>query len=149
MGWRKRIGLAQQPKVFNRLYVNLVKAGELGGALDVVLRRLAEFMEKARKIKGKVVTAMFYPTAVMTVAVVILGVLMVFVVPRFREVFAEMLNGRPLPAFTRFVLGLSETIKNNMLLVGVGVALTGFGLRMLVRTRAGRWHARRAHRLPR
>ena len=68
-------GLAQHPKVFNRLYVNMVKAGELGGVLEVVLNRLAEFMEKAQKIKGKVVAAMFYPVAVITVATVIMGIL--------------------------------------------------------------------------
>src|SRR4029079_9499067 len=73
-------GLAQHPKVFNRLYVNMVKAGELGGVLEVVLQRLSEFMEKAQKIKGKVIAAMFYPAAVMTVAVAILAVLMVWVV---------------------------------------------------------------------
>src|SRR6185436_9206380 len=76
-------GLAQHPKVFNRLFVNMVKAGELGGVLEVVLARLAEFMEKAQKIKGKVIAAMFYPAAVITVAVVILAVLMVWVVPKF------------------------------------------------------------------
>ena len=61
-------GLAQHPKVFNRLFVNMVKAGELGGVLEVVLNRLAEFMEKAQKIKGKVIAAMFYPVAVLVVA---------------------------------------------------------------------------------
>src|SRR3954462_2815768 len=71
-------GLAQHPKVFNRLYVNMVKAGELGGVLEVVLARLSEFMEKAQKIKGKVVAAMFYPTAVIIVAVAILAILMVW-----------------------------------------------------------------------
>src|SRR5213594_4570779 len=76
-------GLAQHPKVFNRLYVNMVKAGELGGVLEVVLNRLAQFMEKAQKIKGKVVAAMFYPVAVLIVAVVIVAVLMVYVIPRF------------------------------------------------------------------
>src|SRR5574342_645574 len=70
-------GLAQHPKVFNKLYVNMVKAGELGGVLEVVLNRLAEFMEKAQKIKGKVVSAMFYPSAVITVAVAILTILLV------------------------------------------------------------------------
>src|SRR6266852_8461149 len=84
-------GLAQHPKVFNRLYVNMVKAGELGGVLEVVLNRLAEFMENAQKINGKVVAAMFYPAAVMTVAVVILGVLMVFVVPKFQLIFSDLL----------------------------------------------------------
>src|SRR2546426_7602056 len=79
--------LAQHPKVFNRLFVNMVKAGELGGVLEVVLTRLSEFMEKAQKIKGKVVAAMFYPVAVLLVATAILIVLMVRVVPAFRQVF--------------------------------------------------------------
>jgi type IV pilus assembly protein PilC len=104
-------GLAQHPKVFNRLYVNMVKAGELGGVLEVVLNRLAEFMEKAQKIKGKVVAAMFYPAAVMTVATVILGVLMVFVVPKFQAIFADLLGGEDMPAFTMFVLKISNTVK--------------------------------------
>src|SRR5437763_2805122 len=76
-------GLAQHPKVFNRLYVNMVKAGELGGVLEVVLNRLSEFMEKAQKIKGKVIAAMFYPVAVLVVAVAILMVLMIKVIPSF------------------------------------------------------------------
>ena len=102
-------GLAQHPKVFNRLFVNMVKAGELGGVLEVVLNRLSEFMEKAQKIKGKVIAAMFYPVAVLVVAVVILVILMVFVVPKFKEIFEGMLDGvTDCPAFTRFVLGISE-----------------------------------------
>src|ERR1041385_5228650 len=66
--------LAQHPKTFNHLFVNMVKAGELGGVLEVVLNRLSEFMEKAQKIKGKVIAAMFYPVAVLVVAVAILMV---------------------------------------------------------------------------
>jgi type IV pilus assembly protein PilC len=104
-------GLAQHPKVFNRLYVNMVKAGELGGVLEVVLNRLAEFMEKAQKIKGKVIAAMFYPCAVMFVAVAILMVLLVFVIPKFEVVFQDMLEGRGLPAFTQFILNVSRTTK--------------------------------------
>src|SRR5207245_7438012 len=87
-------GLAQHPKVFNKLYVNMVKAGELGGVLEVVLNRLSEFMEKAQKIKGKVIAAMFYPSAVITVAVAILTVLMVWAVPKFNEIFKAMLQGQ-------------------------------------------------------
>ena len=90
-------GLAQHPKVFNRLFVNMVKAGELGGVLEVVLNRLAEFMEKAQKIKGKVVAAMFYPIAVITVAIVILGILMVVVIPKFKEVFGSHAGRRRPP----------------------------------------------------
>ena len=106
--------LSQHPKAFNKLYVNMVKAGELGGVLEVVLTRLAEFMEKAQKIKGKVIAAMFYPVAVLVVATAILGVLMVYVVPKFEAIFADMLDGEDLPGFTRLVLGISHQIKDNL-----------------------------------
>ncbi len=76
--------LAQHPKVFNRLFVNMVKAGELGGVLEVVLKRLAEFSEKAQKIKGKVKAALFYPVAVLFVAMGILALLLLFVIPQFQ-----------------------------------------------------------------
>jgi type IV pilus assembly protein PilC len=131
-------GLAQHPKVFNRLFVNMVKAGELGGVLEVVLNRLSEFMEKAQKIKGKVVAAMFYPAAVMFVAVAILGILMVFVVPKFKEIFADMLDGAAMPAFTDFVLAISDTIAGNALgSLGV-VVLIVIIFQLLVRTKIGR-----------
>jgi type IV pilus assembly protein PilC len=107
--------LAQHPKVFNRLFVNMVKAGEIGGVLEVVLKRLSEFMEKAQKIKGKVIAAMFYPCAVMVVATAIMGVLMVVVIPKFKEIFEGTLgNGQSLPPFTNFVLGISEAIKDHI-----------------------------------
>src|SRR5271157_1575461 len=93
--------LAQHPKVFNRLFVNMVKAGEIGGVLEVVLKRLSEFMEKAQKIKGKVIAAMFYPCAVMVVATAIMGVLMLVVIPKFKDIFEGTLGeGRSLPGFT-------------------------------------------------
>jgi type IV pilus assembly protein PilC len=131
--------LAQHPKVFNRLFVNMVKAGELGGVLEVVLNRLSEFMEKAQKIKGKVIAAMFYPVAVMVVAVVILAILLVKVVPKFQEVFAGMLPpGAQLPQFTRIVLGISNTVKDNFL-VTFGVIVCCFIAFMLfLKTKFGR-----------
>lgn len=130
--------LAQHPKVFNRLYVNMVKAGELGGVLEVVLNRLAEFMEKAQKIKGKVISAMFYPAAVITVATVILGVLMVYVVPRFKQIFQDMLEGRPLPPFTQVVLAISQAIAQHFF-VTTGCVIAAFVLiRLFLRTRFGR-----------
>src|SRR5207249_3674399 len=104
----------QHPKVFNRLFVNMVKAGEMGGVLEVVLKRLSEFMEKAQKIKGKVIAAMFYPCAVIVVATAIMGVLMVVVIPKFKEIFEGSLGGgRKLPSFTLFVLGISEFIQHH------------------------------------
>jgi type IV pilus assembly protein PilC len=130
--------LKARPKVFNALYVNMVRAGEIGGALDETLNRLAEFMEKARKIKGKIKSAMFYPCAVMLVAIGVLCVLMIFVVPRFRLVFDGLMNGLPMPAFSVFIFGISEAVKNHALrcLVGVGVLGTWFWL--LLKTKWGR-----------
>ena len=131
-------GLAQHPKVFNRLFVNMVKAGELGGVLEVVLNRLSEFMEKAQKIKGKVVAAMFYPVAVMIVAVTIVSVLMVFVIPKFEEVFKDMLPGQQLPGFTRFVLGISDAIAKHFFLTSGCVIVVVIAFVAFVRTRVGR-----------
>jgi type IV pilus assembly protein PilC len=131
-------GLAQHPKVFNRLFVNMVKAGELGGVLEVVLARLSEFMEKAQKIKGKVIAAMFYPCAVLVVATAILMILMVFVVPKFKEVFAGMLEGAQLPAFTRLVLGISEVIKDHILYALAGAVVVYILFVLFVRTKVGR-----------
>lgn len=130
--------LAQHPKVFNRLYINMVKAGELGGVLEVVLNRLSEFMEKAQKIKGKVVSAMFYPVAVMFVAVTILGVLMVFVVPRFKDIFKDMLEGKPLPGFTQLVLNISEFVKTNAPATLGGIVGFVILFKLLTRTKVGR-----------
>src|SRR5712664_2387759 len=127
--------LAQHPKVFNRLYVNMVKAGELGGVLEVVLARLAEFMEKAQKIKGKVIAAMFYPCAVITVAVAILAVLMVWVVPKFKEIFKDMLPGRDLPPFTNLVLGISDAIAHHFFVTVCVLAVAVVVFLAFVRTR--------------
>jgi type IV pilus assembly protein PilC len=130
--------LAQHPKVFNRLFVNMVKAGELGGVLEVVLARLAEFMEKAQKIKGKVIAAMFYPVAVLTVAVVILAVLMIWVVPKFKEIFKDMMPGKDLPAFTNFVLSISDAIAHNFIVTSICLAVFVGSFVAFVRTRFGR-----------
>jgi len=131
-------GLAQHPKVFNKLYINMVKAGELGGVLEVVLARLAEFQEKAQKIKGKVVAAMFYPVAVMVVAVAILGVLMVVVVPKFELIFKDMLPGKSLPWFTTFVLGISNVIKDHFILTAIGVIIFAVAFVFWAKTKTGR-----------
>src|SRR5579872_4191390 len=130
--------LAQHPKVFNRLFVNMVKAGELGGVLEVVLNRLSEFMEKAQKIKGKVIAAMFYPVAVLCVATGILMILMVKVIPSFKSVFEGMLEGAQLPAFTRLVLGISDMVKDHIVwtaVIGVAVLIV---FNLVVRTKFGR-----------
>lgn len=103
-------GLSHHPKMFNRLFVNMVKAGELGGVLEVVLNRLAEYMEKANKLKNKIVAAMVYPLIVLFIAVGILVFLMLVIVPRFKEMFAD--SGTELPAISRFVFNFSDTMIN-------------------------------------
>src|SRR6202023_3211328 len=131
-------GLAQHPVIFNDLYVNMVKAGELGGVLEVVLNRLAEFQEKAAKIKNKVAAAMVYPVIVMVLAVAIMAFLLVFIVPKFEAIFHDMLGDKPLPAVTTFVIGTSNLVKDHgLVLVGaVIVAVTAY--KFIGRTRGGR-----------
>lgn len=131
--------LALHPKVFNRLYVSMVMAGEASGALEITLVRLAGFMEKAQKIKGKVKSAMFYPVAVLCVATIIMTIMMVFVVPRFQAVFSGLLDGRPLPAFTLFVLRLSEVIRHHALFVAAAVVFVAVLFAIALRTKSGRW----------
>jgi type IV pilus assembly protein PilC len=131
-------GLAQHPKVFNRLFVNMVKAGELGGVLEVVLNRLSEFMEKAQKIKGKVVAAMFYPVAVLVVATAILGILLVYVIPKFKEVFAGMLEGQGLPSFTLFVLAISDAVKDHFIVTAGALVAFVVAFSLFRKTKFGR-----------
>src|SRR5450432_529120 len=106
-------GLAQHPRIFNDLFVNMVKAGEVGGLLDVVLARLAEFQEKAQKVKNKVVAAMVYPIIVLFLAVGIMVFLLIFIVPRFAAIFHDMLGDRPLPAITLFVMSVSDFMQQH------------------------------------
>ena len=141
--------LAAHPRVFSPLYVNLVKAGEIGGVLDVVLRRQAEFMEKALKIKGKIKAAMFYPAAVLVTATGILTLLLSFVIPRFQAVFEGLLNGREMPAFTLLVLKISEAFKSHFPAAGMTVLALVVAFRLFVRTPCGRrWFDRLKLSLP-
>src|SRR5437660_466544 len=130
--------LALHPKIFNDLYVNMVKAGEVGGVLELVLNRLSEFQEKAAKIKNKVVAAMVYPMIVMTLAVAIMGFLLVFIVPKFEAIFHDLLGDKPLPPVTRFVIAASNFLKNHGLIV-LGIVVAAVTLyKFLGRTRGGR-----------
>ena len=130
-------GLAQHPKVFNKLFVNMVKAGELGGVLEVTLTRLAEFAENAEKIKGKVKAALFYPVAVLTVAVGIVALLMIVVVPKFEAIFKDMLGDEGLPDFTLLVLNISRFIQNNFIATAGIVAGIVISFKLFVRTKFG------------
>lgn len=117
-------GLQQHPRVFDRLYVNMIRAGEAGGLLTVVFERLAQFLEKSVRIRGRIKSAMTYPLIIVIVAVAIVSALMVFVVPKFETIFATTLKGQALPLLTQIVIGVSNFLKNNVLLaVGLVVLL--------------------------
>src|SRR6516162_3280491 len=97
---------AKHPKCFDRLYVNMVKAGEAGGALEVILRRLADFKEKAQSLKRKITGAMVYPVVVILVAVIILCFIMIWIVPKFEKIFKDF--NLTLPAITLFIMAVSR-----------------------------------------
>ena len=113
--------LTAYPKIFDNLYINMVKAGEAGGVLEVVLGRLAEFAEKAEKIKNKVKGAMIYPIVVLVAAIGITAFLLVAVIPKFQQVFNDMLGGAALPAVTEMVIHASEFVQHNGLQIALVV----------------------------
>jgi type IV pilus assembly protein PilC len=130
--------MAQHPRIFNKLYINMVKAGELGGVLELVLNRLAEFQEKAQKIKNKVMSAMAYPVIVLFIAIAIMGFLLTFIVPKFEQIFKEMLQNKPLPALTQFVIDASNILKGNIIaVIGVVVAIVII-YKLIARSEKGR-----------
>ncbi len=106
----KRLGeaIASRPKVFDRLYINLVRAGEEGGVLDTVLNRLAEYIETSVKLRGKITGAMWYPAIVILIAGIVISGIMIFVIPSFVDMFSQM--GEDLPALTQFVINLSNAM---------------------------------------
>jgi type IV pilus assembly protein PilC len=131
-------GLAANPKIFDRLYVNMVKAGEAGGVMGTVFERLAVFIEKAEKIKGRVKSAMIYPTIIVCVAVVIVAVLMIVVVPKFEDIFSGLLKGQPLPALTQGLMNVSNFLKNHYLIALVGVIAAWIAFKVFSKTGFGR-----------
>lgn len=131
--------LAMFPKVFDFLFVNMVKAGEAGGVLDVVLSRLAEFMEKAERIRRRVKGAMVYPIVVLVVAIGILGFLLTSIIPKFAEIFKDLMGGAQLPALTRFVINLSDIVRYKGGYVVGGVIVIVFLMKAMKRTEKGRF----------
>ena len=102
--------MAKYPKAFDKLYVNMINAGEAGGVLDLILARLADFMEKAARLKKKVVGAMIYPAVVITIAVAIVSMIMIFVIPKFEQIFKDF--GVKLPPITQILLDVSRWFAN-------------------------------------
>ena len=129
--------LTAYPKIFDNLYINMVKAGEAGGVLEVVLNRLAEFAEKAQKIKNKVKGAMIYPAVVLTAAIGITAFLLLTVIPKFKQVFDDLLGGAELPPITQFVMGLADFVENNGLMVGAGIVALVVAKKLIAKTEKG------------
>jgi len=129
--------LQNYPKIFNDLYINMVRAGEAGGVLEVVLNRLAEFAEKGERIKNKVKGAMVYPIVVLCAAVGITGFLMVGVIPKFKDIFNDLLEGKPLPAITQFVMNFSNLVMHNGLSVVLAIVALVVIFKVLAKTKTG------------
>ena len=119
--------LARHPRAFDRLLCSMVAAGETGGVLDLILSRVADFMEKAQKLKSRVKSAMIYPAVVLTAAFLILLGLMLFVVPSFETAIAEMTDGGELPKITKVVLGISGWIAMGPIIPGYDLRIPVYG----------------------
>src|SRR5437867_4217072 len=127
--------IRKHPKVFSDLFTSLVQAGEIGGILDTILVRLANYLEKAAKLKSKIKGAMIYPSCIVTAAVIVTGILLVWVIPVFAEVFSSF--GRALPAPTQFVISLSHfTVDHIWYLAGAPI-IAAVALRAAYKTERG------------
>lgn len=118
--------LRKRPLQFNDLYCNLVEAGEQAGILEAILHKIATYMEKTEALKSKIKSALFYPTAVIVVAFIVVTILMIFVIPQFEDLFANF--GADLPALTQFLINCSRWFQDNWLMMFVGIGGTVFGL---------------------
>jgi len=128
--------LAKFPDCFDSLYVNMARAGELGGILDVILERLSAYLEASDELKSKVKGAMVYPIVVVVIAVGVTAFLLIFVIPAFKDVFSSF--GQDLPLPTQIIVNLSDFLKANMFTLIAGVAIVVFGFRMFAKSEYGR-----------
>ena len=113
--------LSQSPKSFDKLYLNMIRAGEASGAMEVILDRLANFMESAARIAGKVKSALIYPCVILFIAILALVGLMIFIIPNFSKIFDDLLEGEPLPGITQFLIDTSDTMMHQWWWYIVGV----------------------------
>ncbi|MEW5949796.1 MAG: type II secretion system F family protein [Thermodesulfobacteriota bacterium] len=128
--------LAKHDKVFDSLFSKMVAAGELGGILDVILNRLAMYMEKVMKLKKKVKSALTYPLVVLCIAVLVVAIILIFVIPVFQKMFADF--GQALPAPTQLVINLSDFFKKNIIFMIAGLIAFVFAFRRFYSTAKGR-----------
>jgi len=128
--------LKRFPKHFDDLFTNMIAAGEAGGILDTILRRLAAYLEKAAKLKRRVKGAMTYPIIVLIIAVLVVAVILIFVIPVFSEMFADLGGQLPLP--TQMVISLSNFVKGNVLYIAVALAILAYAVHRFYKTEKGR-----------
>lgn len=129
--------LARHPRVFNKLYTNMIKAGEAGGVLEVVLARLAAFLEEMQELKEYIVSALIYPLLLVVAGGGAVTLLMTFVIPRFAQIFADL--GQAIPWPTQLLLSLSAFLVNYWWLLPGGGGLLVYGVRRYIQTEGGRW----------
>ncbi len=129
--------MAKHPKVFDNLYVAMVRAGEIGGVLEAVLNRLAEFQEKRAAMMGKVRSAMMYPTVVMVIATLIVGFILVKIIPKFVDIFAQL--GADLPLPTQILVNVSNVITHHFVIVALCVFALVMVLRQINKTKQGKF----------
>lgn len=140
--------LHAHPVQFDELYTNLVKAGESAGVLDTILDEIATYRERIESIKGKIKKALYYPIAVIAVAIIVSAILLIYVIPQFEGIFSSF--GADLPAFTRLVLNASEFIRSNgiLLLVGIIASVTGIIMAKNRSPKFAHWMDRVSLKLP-
>ncbi len=131
--------LAQNPKSFDKLYLNMIRAGEAAGAMEVILNRLAQFLEKAARIAGKIKSAMIYPIVVLVIAMTITSGLLIFIVPNFAKTFDDLLEGEPLPGITIFIMQISDILVHRIYLVAIVIAVIIILYKIAMKNDYGRW----------
>jgi type IV pilus assembly protein PilC len=128
--------LRKHPKTFDPLFVSLIAAGEVGGILDVILNRLATYIEKSAKLKREIKGAMTYPAVVIGIAILVVIVILVYVIPVFAQIFSSV--GKSLPGPTVFVMNLSDLVKNYIHWMALAVFLAAIGAKRFRNTKRGR-----------
>jgi type IV pilus assembly protein PilC len=129
--------LAKHPKVFDRLYVNMVRAGEIGGVLEAVLNRIAEFLEKAQALKSKVKSAMMYPVVVLALASIIVAVILIFIMPKFEDMFKQLGGDLPLP--TKILIEASRILIHKSYLVALAIIGLVIAYKQTYKTQQGKY----------
>lgn len=129
--------MSKHPKVFDKLYVNMVRAGEIGGVLESVLNRIAEFLEKRQALKGKIKSALMYPVVVLLLAGAVVGFILIKIVPRFTEIFSQL--GAEMPGLTQALIDASEVLTKKTHYVIIAGVLVWYAFKQIYKTVPGKF----------